>query len=357
MNYKYLISAIIGIIAMGSVYSLNQGVSIVQSNDIHSQKTTQNSYTLNEQQDTLQSSAEQNITSPKVANNIRTQIAIESPIERFRNRADNTDLITQLVKEHDNFTRYPSENRPFETEAQDPVTQRYAVDERTTMNDDHSMGLTIWSNEKFYLLNDTVNVFAYIQNAEGQKVPSSFLSTVLFNEVNTLGEMQLTDDNGDGVYKGTFELTQQNTLAKGPGIYKVRIQDVKNKLSDSLTFTLSQPDISLTGNYKEHIDSDGNLVIDAQVNIGATNNFYVQASLYSSTNVAIGVTQFSQQLTTGSHWVPLSFSGLMIQDAKETGPYVLKQISVAKVTMPMQRAPLVQPDFHTDSYALSEFAQ
>jgi hypothetical protein len=47
----------------------------------------------------------------------------------------------------------------------------------------------------------------------------------------------------------------------------------------------------------------------------------------------------------------------MIQDAKETGPYVLKQISVAKVTMPMQRAPLVQPDFHTDSYALSELAQ
>ena len=91
------------------------------------------------------------------------------------------------------------------------------------------------------------------------------------------------------------------------------------------------------------------------MNVSANSHFYIQASLYSSTNVAIGITQFSQQLTTGSHWVPLSFSGLMIQDANEAGPYVLKNVSVAKVTMPMQRGPLVEPDFQTDSYALDEF--
>lgn len=361
MNYKYLVSAVIGIIAtgilIGSVYSLNQAPNIVQSNDLNIEQKNEATDVLKIEQDNKLLAAAPDKLSATGISQTNAETLYESPIERFRNQTDKSDLKTQLVEEHDKFKRYPSENRSFETEAQDPVTQRYDVDERTTMNEEQSMGLTIWSDEKYYLINDSVNIYAFIQDAEGKKLPTSFISTAFFDETQTIAEIALTDDDGDGTYQGTLELTQKNTLAKGPGIYKVRIQDIKNKLTDSLTFTLSQPDISLTGNYKEHIDSDGNLVIDAEVAIGANSNFYIQASLYSSTQVSIGVTQFSQQLSQGNHWIPLSFSGLMIQDANESGPYVLKKISVSKVTMPMQTAPLIEPDFHTDSYALSEFTQ
>jgi hypothetical protein len=132
---------------------------------------------------------------------------------------------------------------------------------------------------------------------------------------------------------------------------------VKNDITDAITFTLSQPDIELTGNYKEFINSNGDLIIEAQVKINANAHFYIQASLYSSGSIPIGVTQLSQPLTKGKHWLPLSFSGLMIQDSEESGPYVLKQVSVAKVTMPMQRGPLLEPNFITESYGLSEFSQ
>jgi hypothetical protein len=357
MNYKYLISAIIGAVAIGSVFSLNQKAHIVQSNDFSLEEVVHTSPPKDKASENSQSIMNVKHKNAVALSKPHGENHNDNPIERFRSQIDKSDLKTNLVKEYDKFKRYPPENNAFETEAQDPVTQRYAVDERTTLNEDKNMGLTIWSNEKYYLLNDSVNIYAYIQDAEGTKIPTSFITTAYFDENQSIGDIALTDDNNDGVYEGQLELTQQNTLSKGPGIYKVRIQDIKNKLTDSLTFTLSQPDISLTGNYKEGIDQNGNLVIDAEVSIGSNNNFYIQASLYSSTQVAIGVTQFSQQLTKGNHWIPLSFSGLMIQDAQESGPYVLKKVSVAKVTMPMQRAPLIEPDFHTDSYALSEFSQ
>ena len=352
MNVKILLSiGVVTILSLG-LFALNKPVHVVASNNFshstpHDKEFSTFKVPVLETSETVSIKTQQ----PK----LKTDTTHISPIERFRNQAVKTELKTRLVEEHDQFTRYPSENRAFENEQQDPVKQRYDVDERTTMSDDHSMGLTIWSDEKFYLLNDTVNVFAHIQDAEGKKLATAFNSTLIYDEKNILGEIQLNDENGDGTYHGAITLTQQTTFSKGPGIYKIRIQDIKNQLTDSLTFTLSQPDIYLTGEYKEKIDSNGNLLIDAEVNVSANSNFYIQASLYSSTNVAIGVTQFSQQLTTGSHWVPLSFSGLMIQDANEAGPYVLKNVSVAKVTMPMQRGPLVEPDFQTDSYALDEF--
>jgi hypothetical protein len=81
----------------------------------------------------------------------------------------------------------------------------------------------------------------------------------------------------------------------------------------------------------------------------------MQGSLYSETQVAIGVAQLSTQLTPGLHWLTLSFSGLMIKDAQENGPYVLKHVSLAKVTIPMMRTPLIEPAFSTNSYRLDEF--
>jgi len=357
MNRKIFISTIIGIIVISAAYSVNQRANVVSSNEFTT--TTDSNFEPSMHATKIEDSSpaikNQIHNSNKETNHKNTHTL--SPIDRLRSITDKTDLQAQVIDEHDQFKRYPSENRAFESEDKDPVQQRYDVDERTTINDDSGMGLTIWSDEKFYLLNDTVNVYAFLQDPEGQKQATKFISSIYFNETHALGELTLIDEDGDGIYQGTFELSQKNTLGYGAGIYKIRIQDLKNKITDSVTFTLSQPDIALTGNYKEHINSEGNLIIDAEVSITSNNNFYIQASLYSSTNVAIGITQFSQQLTSGTHWIPLSFSGLMIQDAQETGPFVLKKVSVAKVTMPMQRAPLVEPEFHTDSYSLSEFAQ
>ncbi|MEH6346126.1 MAG: hypothetical protein V7785_13630 [Bermanella sp.] len=280
----------------------------------------------------------------------------QTSLERLRRQINKTDLQQNVLTEHDSFQRYPPQNHPIESAQQDPVTQRYDVDERTTMNDEKTMGITIWSNEKYYLANDSVKISAYLQDAQGQKIAGQFSARLVSTQGDTLAKFSLNDIDNSQIYQNVFELNSDNSQSHTPGIYKVIIEEDNSQIRDSVTFTLSQPDIQLTGEYRDKISAKGDLQIEAQVEVSQDNKFYVQASLYSNTRIPVGVTQFSQQMKAGKHWITLNFSGLMIQDAQESGPYVLQQISLAKVTMPMQRAPLVKPGYQTDSYGLDEFS-
>jgi len=279
-----------------------------------------------------------------------------SPIERIRQISDKNGLQQALVNEHDKFKRYPPQNNRIEEAKKDPISQRYAVDERSTQNEDKTFGITIWSDEKFYLANGTVKVFAFLQDANGQKMDGAFSAQLLNTQHQKIMDINLQDEDNDQVYQASIELSSVKAMNGQTGIYKVVIENSQHRIKEALTFTLSKPDISLTGNYHDNITGDGNLLIEAEVEVTSQNRFYVQASLYSATNVPIGITEFAGDLTPGKHWVPLTYAGLMIQDAQETGPYVLEQVSVAKVTMPMQRAPLLKPDYQTESYGLDEFS-
>ena len=279
-----------------------------------------------------------------------------SPIERIRQISDKNGLQQALVNEHDKFKRYPPQNHPIEEAKKDPISQRYAVDERSTQNEDKTFGITIWSDEKFYLENGTVTVFAFLQDANGQKMDGAFSAQLLNTQHQKIMDINLQDEDNDQIYQASIELTSVKEINGQTGIYKILVENSQHQIKDALTFTLSKPDISLTGNYHDNITGDGNLLIEAEVEVTSQNRFYVQASLYSVTNVPIGITEFAGNLAPGKHWVPLTYAGLMIQDAQETGPYVLEQVSVAKVTMPMQRAPLFKPDYQTESYGLDEFS-
>jgi hypothetical protein len=71
--------------------------------------------------------------------------------------------------------------------------------------------------------------------------------------------------------------------------------------------------------------------------------------------LSIGSTQVAIELMPGKHWVALPFDGRMIRDVGESGPFMLKNLSLAKVSLPMQRAPMLQPEYFTKDYALDQF--
>jgi hypothetical protein len=258
-----------------------------------------------------------------------------------------------VVAEYDDYHRYPPINRRIESLQQDPISQRYATDERSIHNEDSGMAMTIWSDEKYYLPNASVTIFAFLQNSEGQRVDGDF--SAIFVDPSKgieISSFDLSDDQGELLYSATINLGQQFT----PGIYKVLISDGQSKLTDSLTFTLSRPDIIATGQYRDSIGSSGELVIEMEVEVGKANSFYIQASLYDTMETPIGISEYSRKLTAGRHWLPLSFAGRLLHDVGIQGPYLLKQVSLAKVTMPMQRAPLLQPGYQTEFYNLNDFS-
>lgn len=274
-----------------------------------------------------------------------------SPIEQIRAIQDKTDFHQALLKDHDTFARYPTFNKRFEESSKDPVLARYEVYERATEAEDHKSTLTIWSDKKFYLPNETVTVFARMENEYGETIKTRFAGQVIFDETRNLGPVSFVASANNGPAQGQIDMS---TGRFDEGIYKVLIVNQFNELADAVTFTVSKPMAQLTGNFREQLNANGDLLIDAHVKVEQSNRYYLEASLYSSTNDAIGTTQYAAQLEVGEHWIPLEFYGLMIRDAGEPGPYLLKHISLAKVAMPIQRAPLQDLEFYTQAYTLDE---
>jgi hypothetical protein len=348
---KHPIIVTLFIAASAAIYLLNQNINIVDNNQLHTDQSTVN--TTSENTVTLSSKT---IEKAKTIEPIKQSHTLDA-INRIRDITEKTELQKHLVSENDQFHRYAEFNQRFENAKQDPTLMRHAIDERVSFSEDKEYALTVWADKKFYLKDQTINVNAILQNQK-EHILTDPLNAVLINEKqNTLYSFKISAMGESGYMQASID---PSVLAGAEtGIYKILITQDKYQLQDSVSFILSEPNIELTGEYRDYINDQGDLIIEAQVKTSNTSNsaqsFYVQASLYSSTQVAIGATQVSQSLTTGTHWLALSFDGLMISDTQESGPYELKHVSLARVTMPMQRAPLLEPDYSTQPYAYDEF--
>ncbi len=304
----------------------------------------------------------------------------ELPHERIKRIANPSDFQQALLAEQTNFHRYPPHVRPLSPEQPDPIVQGYAIDQRTTRNEDGSAALTLWSDEKIYGVNDTVYLYAQLfkqtqvgpddsidrleikgqyraQLIKQNKILSEFEFSSSANSTTGPTGSHSTQTNLSSA-NASFALSLSKLLSPSAdtGIYKIIVKETQTGITDAITFTLSSPGIELTGKFRDRKDEQGNLLIEAEVNITSSNRYYVQASLYDQQDSALGVTQFSGQLAAGLHWIPLSYPGLLFHDLQLDGPYVLKQMSLAKVAMPLERTPLLTPNFETQAYRYDEFS-
>jgi len=278
-----------------------------------------------------------------------------SYIDSIKANTEKNSFHEALLKDHQNQSKYPDYNQRIANIEQDPVERRYEIDERTTQNEEGDKQLTIWTDKKYYLHGDEVTVFAILEDARGVRLTTDFFGQLIYNETQDLQHFKFYDSDQDGIYEFRLTLEQDSKPALLAGIYKILIINTTDKMIDAASFTLSQPEIQLTGEYRDIVSSKGDLLIQAEVEVTSRNRFYFQAALYSSTNDPIGSTQISGELSSGRHWISLEFDGLMIRDAAEPGPYLLKSISLAKVAFPIQRAPLIYPEFYTQGYSVEQF--
>lgn len=279
----------------------------------------------------------------------------QSPIDRIRAIQDKTELHQALLDDNENFTRYPEYNKLITKADKDPTSQRYEIDERTTENKEDKTSLTIWTDKKYYLPGDQATIFASLRDVEGKSVSTQFIGQLIYNEKTNLQTINFSDNNQDGVYEYKLPLVTSSEQKIEAGLYKVLIINKTNKLIDAVTFILSKPEIELTGNFEDQVSGNGELLVKAEVAVTAHNRFYFQASLYSANKIPIGATQQAVELSPGKHWVTLPFDGAMIRDVGESGPFLLKNLSLAKVTLPLQRAPLIHPEYFTKDYSLDQF--
>lgn len=275
-----------------------------------------------------------------------------SAIDQIKAIKEKTALHNAILKDHETFTRYPSDNVRFERLERDPVSMVYETHERTTESDDKTAAITAWTDKKYILQGETVQLFARVDDAGKQGIANKVISAVYANEDLMLGTFDLTDSNSDGTY--TLTLTSEQTTDWPVGIYKALIASDHKQLSESVSFVISPPVIELTGEYRERITAEGNLLFEIEVKTTEAARYYVRASLYTSANTPVGTAQFADNLSTGRHWIPLSYFGRMIHDSNEPGPYLIQTVELAKAGIPMLRMPPAQANIYTQSYALDE---
>ena len=320
----------------------------VQAAKVRSKKVVpENSVTILEKSTT---GPENSTTSPE-----NRTASSPSYVDHLKASDDKNSFHEALLKDHDEQNRYQSFNQKIPTIEQDPTERRYELDVRTVESENGEAALTLWTDKKYYLHGDQVVIYVSLEDARGVPIRTDFVGQLLYNETENMQQFTFTDSNQDGIYEYQLTLGQSNGPSMSAGVYKVLVANQASDIVDAVTFILSQPDLALTGEFKDLIDTEKNLLIETQIEVAAEHRYYFQASLYSSTNDPIGVTQYSGTLSPGLHWIPLEFDGLMIRDADEPGPYLLKSLSMAKVTLPMQRAPLIFPEYYTQGYNVDQF--
>lgn len=276
-----------------------------------------------------------------------------SAIEQIRAIKEKTALHQAILKDHETFTRYPSQNVRFERLDRDPVAMIYETHERTTQSEDRTASITAWTDQKYILQGDSINIHARVDDTNQTGINNELISAVYANEQVSLGTFELKDTNQDGTY--SLQLTSEQTQNWPIGIYKVLIASSHKQLSETVSFVISPPAIQLTGEYQERITPEGNLLFEIEVETLEAARYYVRASLYATGNAPIGSAEFSDNLNAGKHWVPLTYFGLMIHDGNEPGPYFIQTVELAKAGIPMLRMPPAQANFYTDSYTLEQF--
>lgn len=276
-----------------------------------------------------------------------------SPIDQLRAIKNKTALHQAVIKEHETFTRYPSQNRRIERIERDPVSMTYETHNRTSESDDKASSITAWADQKYMLRGEQVTISARVDSQSTQGIANKMLTEIIVNERQSLGTFSLVDGNRDGTYNFTAssEMTQNWPI----GIYKALIVSDHKNLSESVSFTVSPPVIRLTGEHRDTLTSNGDLQVDIEIETTESARYYIRASLYSSTNDPIGSAEYSEQLPPGKHWIPLTYFGLMVHDAGEPGPYLLKYVELAQSGVPMLRMPQEKTNIYTQSYALDQF--
>ena len=288
----------------------------------------------------------------------------EAPYQRIQRLTNPSDFQQAMAAEQANYHRYPPNVRPLSNDQPDPVVQGYAIDERTTLSDDKRTALTLWTNQKVYGFDDSVEIHAqlveYSRSDNDIQPGSQFLKgefrAQLLKQNKVIHEFTFASAN-TGQIAHTLSLGHALPASASTGIYKILVSEQQTGLTDAITFTLSNPGIELTGNFRDGINEQGDLQLDVEVNIALGGRYYAQASLYSQDDNAMGVTQFSGQLDAGLQWISLTFAGLLFHDLQQDGPYVLKQVSLAKVAMPLERTSLLTPNFETQVYRYDAFSK
>src|SRR5262245_40824911 len=271
----------------------------------------------------------------------------------------------EAAAEYRRRARYPRWAQPLAPDEPDPIVRDREISPvEARGRDGVEPTLVVFPAAMSFETPEPAVVFARL-TTRGRPAPAREIRGTLTTEALTpIGEVVFHDDglDGDAVPgDGTY-----TTVVPGDGLasglstsYLVQVRAVlsgEDERKAATSFLYAAPNAQLTGNYRESV-VDGSLVVGAEIEVTEAGRFHVEATLYGSDGeTKIAWAQVAERFEPGTHWLDLTYYGLLLRERGIDGPYVLRYVALSTTTeMPNAKNRVAENAYRTRSYPAASF--
>jgi hypothetical protein len=272
----------------------------------------------------------------------------------------------QAAADYRRRARFPRSAQPLMPEDEDPIVrdrQVSPVESRGRNGEEPT--LRVFPAAMGFESPEPAIVYAELTTRDRPVTATTIRATLTTEDLAPLAQVEFHDDGldgdaaaGDGRYTVRFPgATLGGALSRS---YLVQVEaklggdDVRNAAT---SFLYASPHAQLTGNYRDAV-TDGSLVVGVEIDVSQAGRFHVEATLYGSDGlVKIAWAQAAQWLDPGTHWLDLSYYGLILRERGIDGPYVLRYVALSTASeMPNAKNRVVENAYTTGSYQSAAFS-
>ena len=265
------------------------------------------------------------------------------------------------------MARYPDHSMPIFA-GNDTILNNDRViksEAKSAQNGASPFTLTVTTSKSFYQFPESPIIYAEVKDSTNKTIAGKFSAKLLFDVNQEIGTFELNDLGqgvdqvaGDGIYSGSPDFgSKPNRNYIGNHTVVVQASHLAGNTEIRTTTGYGWADVGgkLTGRFKD--SSDGKyLTLQSEIQVSTPGTYYMQASLYTKEGKALAWADYAMELKPGTHWFPLKFYGLILNEQKEDGPYTVRSIFLARTQIvPMMKGPLLENAHHTAPYKASQF--
>ncbi|MGH8107076.1 MAG: choice-of-anchor X domain-containing protein, partial [Arenimonas sp.] len=178
--------------------------------------------------------------------------------------------------------------------------------------------------------------------ANGERAGAKYYAEVVTNAGTVLGKFLYSDDGrgadakaNDGIFSARWQLPVQHKPALGKSTSltvkttAVLANDELREAFDGIQY--SHPGAALTGRFRDLV-RDGNLVVQAEVNIVKPGRYFLEGALAYPGGESISTAQVAKSFSSaGNYWMDLSYYGLIFHDRRASGRLQLASVTLTDV--------------------------
>lgn len=313
-----------------------------------------------------------------LSHNASAQIVTSQSKFLDKSRPEAPNLAAVAAADYRQKARFPEWSEPIPDGYGDPLqVKRQPTEQSLPQNDDWVM--SVRASGISFESGQTVTLYASVKSRTDQD--DDFPLVGLYGpppkdwdisgmvaklDGSELGRVSYRDDGvapdqkaGDGVYTASFTLPEAYQPKIGTAENLAIFVTANSASGDELKalggVLYSHPAGHLTGRYRDSI-VDGDLVIQAEVEIEAAARFQLAGTIDSEKGRALASARMAEKLEVGTHWLDLRFYGLALSERGASGPLTLGSVTLTTANgIPNALGPLMENTHRTQSYRANSF--